>query len=178
MTPWRRRWRRLRRVVVYGIAVLVILVGVLIATASQLLPLVREHPQEIADWLSKRSGKAVDFQLGDAVWTRRGPLITLDGLRIGEGKGAIEVGRAQLLVSVYSGLLPGRALTELHLRGLELKLRESEDGQWSLGGFGGSSGKGGDGLRSLQGLGEIRIDSARLTVDSAVSEMRRRLGAS
>ena len=169
MTPWRRRWRRLRRVVVYGIAVLVILVGVLIATASQLLPLVREHPQEIADWLSKRSGKAVDFQLGDAVWTRRGPLITLDGLRIGEGKGAIEVGRAQLLVSVYSGLLPGRALTELHLRGLELKLRESEDGQWSLGGFGGSSGKGGDGLRSLQGLGEIRIDSARLTVDSAVS---------
>ncbi|MCB1560353.1 MAG: TIGR02099 family protein [Xanthomonadales bacterium] len=168
MTTWRRRWRRLRRFVLYGLAVLVIFAGVLVAGASQLLPLVREHPQEIADWLSKRSGKTVDFRLGDAVWTRRGPLITLDGLRIGEGRGAIEVGRAQLLVSVYSGLLPGRALTELHLRGLDLKLQESEDGRWTLGGFGGGGGDG-DALNSLQGLGEIRIDGARLTVDSAKS---------
>ncbi|MEZ5464668.1 MAG: YhdP family protein [Lysobacteraceae bacterium] len=169
MTPWRRRWRRLRRFVLYGLAVLVILVGVLVAGASQLLPLVREHPAEIADWLSKRSGKAVDFQLGDAIWTRRGPLITLDGLRIGEGKGAIEVGRAQLLVSVYSGLLPGRALTELHLRGLDLKLQESADGRWTLGGFGGGTGSNGDGLGGLQGLGEIRIDGAKLSIDSALT---------
>src|SRR5690606_932510 len=115
------------------------------------------------------SGKAVDFQLGDAVWTRRGPLITLDGLRIGEGKGAIEVGRAQLLVSVYSGLLPGRALTELHLRDLDLRLQEAADGRWTLGGFGGTGSGAGNGLSSLEGLGEIRIEGARLTIDSVPS---------
>ncbi len=52
-------------------------------------------------------------------WTRRGPLLRLDGLRVGQGEG-IRIGEAEVLVSLYAGILPGRSFTELRLRGLSL----------------------------------------------------------
>ena len=69
-------------------------------------------------------------------WTRRGPLLKLDGLRIGAGaNAAFTVGDTEMLVSVYAGLLPGQAFSELRLRGLDLTLERAADGRWQVRGL-------------------------------------------
>ena len=123
-TPMRRRLRLARRGAVYGIAVVLVCMAVVLGIASQVLPLAERHPDRIAAWLSERAGRPVAFDAVKTRWTRRGPLLQLDGLRLGEGDGGVRIGQAEVLVSMYGGLLPGRSFTELRLRGLVLTARD------------------------------------------------------
>ncbi|MFY2980160.1 hypothetical protein ACOQLH_32250, partial [Klebsiella pneumoniae] len=95
----------------------------------------------------------VRFDQLQTAWTRRGPLLQLKGLHIGAGRG-LATGEAEVLVSMYSGLLPGRSLTELRLRGLALDLQQDASGRWSVRGLP-QSADGGDPLDALRRLGEL-----------------------
>ncbi|KRG45475.1 hypothetical protein ARC78_00510 [Stenotrophomonas pictorum JCM 9942] len=163
-TLLRHRLRRLRRHVLYALALALVCVALLVGTFSQLLPLVQSHPDKVAAWLSARAGQPVAFEHLDTRWTRRGPLLRLDGLRIGQGEG-VRVGQAEVLVALYSGLLPGAPLTELRLRGLALTLQRAEDGRWSVQGLP-SARNGGDPLETLRRLGELQVIGGRLRVDA------------
>ena len=163
-TLLRHRLRRLRRYAIYAAAGVLVLVALLVGTLNQLLPLLERHPQRVAAWLSERAGQPVAFDALDASWTRRGPLLRLDGLRIGEGEG-VRIGRAEVLVSLYSGLLPGAPLTELRLRGLALTLQRGDDGRWSVRGLP-SAGGGADPLETLRRLGELQVIGGRLRLDA------------
>lgn len=158
----RRSLRHCRRVLVYGGFVLVILAAVAVGIANQLLPLVERHPDRIAAWLSERVGRPVRFESARAQWTRRGPLLTLENLRVGEGAQALAIGRAQLLIAMYTGLLPERPLTELRLRGLSLAVEREADGRWRFVGFTPDPSK--DPLDALQGFGELQVSEARLAI--------------
>jgi len=48
-----------------------------------------------------------------------------------------------VLVALYSGLLPGRAFTELRLRNIALEAVRAEDGSWAIRGFPGQQKPGG-----------------------------------
>ena len=106
--PLRRRIRLARRGVWYAIAGVLVLMALVLGVASQVLPLAESHPEKIAAWLSKQAGRPVAFDQVETQWTRRGPLLRLDGLRVGEGDKAVRIGEAEVLVSMYAGLLPGR----------------------------------------------------------------------
>ncbi len=160
----RYRFRHLRRHAIYALAVVLVVVAVLVGSLSQLLPLVERHPQKVAAWLSARAGQPVAFDRLDTAWTRRGPLLRLDGLRIGQGEG-VRIGQAEVLVSLYSGLLPGAPLTELRLRGLALTLQRADDGRWSVRGLP-SAGDAGDPLETLRRLGELQVIGGRLRLDA------------
>lgn len=162
-TPWRRRWRRTRRMAAYGIAALLILAAIAVAIASQLLPLIARHPDDVARWLSSRIGQPVALDAVTARWSRSGPLLTVDGLRIGGGDDAFEVARADLLVHIYAGILPNVPLTELRLRGLDLRLVRDAAGAWRLEGLTAAPHQGSP-LERLEGLGELHIEQARLRV--------------
>jgi uncharacterized protein (TIGR02099 family) len=162
-TPLRLRLRRMRRHAVYTLAVVLVGVALLVGTLSQLLPLAERHPDKVAAWLSARAGQPVRFDALDTRWTRRGPLLALQGLRIGEGEG-LRIGEAEVLVSLYAGLLPGHSLTELRLRGLALTLQRADDGRWSVRGL--PESKGGDPLEALRRLGELQVIGGQLTVDA------------
>ncbi|MCC8627693.1 YhdP family protein [Xanthomonas vesicatoria] len=162
-TPLRRRLRLFRRYAITACALAVVAVALLVGAASQLLPLAEEHPQQIADWLSQRAGQQIAFDRLDTEWTRRGPLLRLDGLRIGP-HGDVRVGQAEILLAMYAGLLPGHSLTEVRLRGLALTLQRSDDGVWSVQGL--PSGKRSDPLDALRRLGEIQLAEARLKVSA------------
>lgn len=162
-TPLKRRLRLARRGVVYGVALMLVCLAVVIGVAGQLLPVAERKPERIAAWLSDRAGRPVAFDRVETQWTRRGPLLRLDGLRVGAGADAVRVGEAEVLVSMYAGLLPGRSFTELRLRNLRLTLRRAEDGVWSVLGLPGQ-GRGGDPLKHLEGLGELQVIDARLAV--------------
>ncbi|KAF1715460.1 TIGR02099 family protein [Pseudoxanthomonas sangjuensis] len=161
-TPLRRRLRLAQRGFWYAVAIALVCVAMLVGAVSQLLPLAERHPDRIAAWLSERAGRPVAFDHVETEWTRRGPLLRLDGLRIGEGEG-VRIGAAEVLVSMYGGLLPGHAFTELRLRGLSLTLQRGDDGAWSVRGLPGQQ-TGGDPLESLEGLGELQVVGGRLAI--------------
>lgn len=162
-TPLRLRLRRIRRHAVYALAIVLVCVAVLVGTVSQVLPFAERHPDKVAAWLSARAGQPVRFDHLDTAWTRRGPLLELKGLRIGEGQG-IAIGEAEVLVSMYAGLLPGHSLTELRLRGLALVLQRADDGRWSVRGL--PQAGSGDPLEALRRLGELQVIGGRLRVDA------------
>lgn len=162
-TPLRRRLRRTRRWLGYGLASLLILAALVVAVANQFMPLVQRHPEDVADWLAQRIGRPVALETVDARWTRRGPLLSVQGLRLGEGSDVIDIDRAELQVNAYSGLLPGMALTELRVRGVALELTRRASGEWRLEGLSRRPGAEPLDLRRLDGLGELRIEGATLT---------------
>ena len=131
-TPVRRRLRLARRWAAYLLAVVLVLMALVLGAASQVLPLAERHPERIAAWLSEKAGRPVSFDRVDTQWTRRGPLLQLEGLHIGEPDGGVRIGQAEVLVSMYAGLLPGYSFTELRLRGLSLTLQRADDGVWSV----------------------------------------------
>src|SRR5690606_393750 len=146
----------------FALALVLVGVALLVGTLSQLLPMVESHPDKVAAWLSERAGQPVAFDRLDTRWTRRGPLLQLDGLRIGSG-GGVRVGQAEVLVALYSGLLPGAPLTELRLRGLALTLQRADDGRWSVRGLPNAD-NGGDPLDALRRLGELQVIGGQLQV--------------
>lgn len=163
-TPLRRRLRHGRRALWYALALGLIAVALVVGTASQLLPLVERHPDKVAAWLSARAGRPVAFDAVETQWTRRGPLLRLDGLRVGTGTQALVIGDAEMLVSQYAGFLPGRSFTELRLRGLDLTLEQAADGRWSVRGLPGQQQPGADPLAALERLGELQIIGGKLAL--------------
>lgn len=164
-TSLRRRLRLARRGLWYVTAVSLVLLALGAGIFSQLLPLAERHPDRIAEWLSARAGRPVRFDKVETEWTRRGPLLRLDGLRVGEGQDAVAIGAAEILVSQYAGLLPGRSFTELRVRNLALTLERAGDGRWQVRGLPGQS-QGGDPLSALEGLGELQVIDARLGISA------------
>lgn len=163
---FRHRLRVLRRVAWYALAVALVCVALVLGVVSQLLPLAERHPDKVAAWLSQRAGRPVTFRTLKTEWTRRGPLLRLDGLQVG-GSGAgqgVQIGQGEVLVALYSGLLPGRAFTELRLRNIALEAVRAEDGSWAIRGFPGQQKPGGDPLQALDGLGELQVVGGRLRV--------------
>jgi uncharacterized protein (TIGR02099 family) len=160
-TPLRRRLRLARRFAFYALAIGLVCLALLVGALSQALPFVERHPQRIQAWLSERAGRPIQFDRVETAWTRRGPLLRLDGLRIGAGDG-VRVGQAEVLVSMYAGVLPGRSFIDLRLRGLALTLLRGADGSWSVQGL--PTAQASDPLDALQGLGELQVIDGRLAV--------------
>lgn len=165
-SPLRRRIRHARRLLGYGALVVLILLATGVAALNQLLPLVERHPDKVADWLSERIGQPVAFEGARGEWTRHGPRFTLQGLRIGAGERQLAIGEAELLVSVYSGLLPGEPLTALKVRDLALVLEQGADRRWRVAGLPFEPQPGVDPLDTLEALGELQVEQARLSVRS------------
>ena len=161
--PWRHRLRLLRRGIGYALAVLLVLLALGNGIGSQLLPLAERHPDHIAEWLSARAGRPVAFDRVTTQWTRRGPLLRLENLRVGDPADPLRIGDAEVLVAQYTGWLPGRSFTELRLRGLDLTLQRSPDGQWQVRGLPGQQSTGNP-LDALSNLGELQLAQARLRV--------------
>jgi uncharacterized protein (TIGR02099 family) len=166
-TTLRRRARRARRLLAYGLATLVILLAFAVAIANQMLPVLARHPEDVARWLSERIGRPVALDAVSARWSRRGPLLGVTNLRVGQGEDVLEIGQAELQVNAYAGFLPGVPLAVVRVRGPELVLERNADGEWRLEGLAKRQGGGGFDLRQLDGLGELQIEDAKLRFTDA-----------
>ncbi|AKC88157.1 YhdP family protein [Pseudoxanthomonas suwonensis] len=173
-TPIRRRLRLARRWTAYLLAVVLVLMALVLGAASQVLPLAERHPERIAAWLSEKAGRPVSFERVKTQWTRRGPLLQLEGLHIGEADGGVRIGQAEVLLSMYAGLLPGRSFTELRLRGPSLTLERGDDGRWSVRGLP-MTGSTADPLDYLEGLGELQVIGGELEVRAPQLGLRTRI---
>jgi uncharacterized protein (TIGR02099 family) len=186
MSPIRRGLRRLRRWLAFGLAGLVIIAGLCVAVISQLLPLLGAHPERVAAWLSAQAGRPVVLSGVRAAWTRHGPRLELEGLRIGGDGQWLAIGRADLQIHAYAGLLPGRPLSSLELTAPLLELQRSADGNWHLHGLAGRESEAAPPqLRQLDGLGELIVHRASLrlrdesrSIDFSLPHIDARLRAS
>ncbi len=182
-TRMRHRLRLARRGVWYFAAVVLVVMALAAGVVGQiLLPWAQQHPERIEAWLSARANRSVHFDRVETQWTRRGPLLRLDGLRVGDGADSVPIGAAEILVSQYAGLLPGGSFTELRLRGLELTLQRDDSGRWHVRGLPGGERSTGDPFASLEGLGELqviggklRIDAPALDIDAQIPDINLRL---
>lgn len=161
-TTARRHLRWAGRGAWYVVAAVLVAMALVAVVAGQLLSMAERNPDRIAEWLSARAGRPVAFETVTTEWTRRGPLLRLDGLRVGEGEGVL-IGEAEVLVAQYEGLLPGRSFTELRIRGLQLTLQRDDDGRWHVRGLPGQD-TGGDPFSALEGLGELQVVGSRLGI--------------
>lgn len=164
---WAKRLRGAHLGAWYVLATALVLVAIGAIVLAQLaLPWVERNPRTVAMWLSERAGRPVAFDTLDTEWTSRGPLLRVTGLRIGAPDTAVPVERAEIQIAPYAGLLPGRSLTELRLHGLALTLEREDDGRWHVRGLPGGAQPEDDPLDALQGLGELQIVDARLSIDA------------
>src|SRR3546814_20228954 len=116
---WHGSLRRVRRGAWYAVAIVLVVMALVAGIVSQvLLPWAERHPERIEAWLSARAERSVRFDHVETQWTRRGPLLRLDGMRIGDGADAVPLGEAEIIVSPYTGLTPGRSLPHRRLPGM------------------------------------------------------------
>ncbi|WP_028928091.1 YhdP family protein [Pseudoxanthomonas suwonensis] len=174
-TPLRRRLRLARRWAAYLLAVVLVMMALVLGAVSQLLPLAERHPERVAAWLSEKAGRPVSFDRVRTQWTRRGPVLQLEGLHVGAPGAGVHVGQAEVLVSMYAGLLPGSSFTELRLRGPSLTLERDDDGRWSVRGLPTSGAAAGDPLEYLEGLGELQVIGGSLDVRAPQLGLRTRI---
>lgn len=149
----------------YLIGACLLLLALLTGALSRAMPWIEGHPNDVRAWLSERAGHPVDFSGISARWTRRGPLLSLRDLTVGTPGSPLRLGDAELLVSQYTGWLPGHRLTELRLRGIHVNLQREDDGTWHVRGLPGQT-NGGDPLTTLEPLGELQVIGGSLALDA------------
>lgn len=168
MSPWRRRLRRARRWSLGLLAAGVILLGLLVALLSQLLPMLESRPEQVARWLSERAGIEVRVERARGEWNGRGLRFDLGGLALGIGDG-LRIDRAVLQVNLIAGLWPGTPLTSLQLQSPSILARRGRDGRWAVEGLGLRSPAAMPDLSLVERLGEVVLDGASLRL---VDELR------
>jgi uncharacterized protein (TIGR02099 family) len=155
----RQRWlHRCARALGWTTGVAVILLGVLVALAQLLLPLLAQHPQWVAAQISQRLQRPVSFASLEGRWTASGPLFVMHGVTVGAAAGesgdALQIPESELKIDFGGWLLPSRHLLNLHVRGLQLDLARDADGAWHVNGFGAASGEN----RQPLSLGRLSLD--------------------
>ncbi len=171
---WQRRLHLGARALGWVAGIGVIALAVLLALAQLLLPLLGRHPEWVAQELSAKLHRPVNFASLQGRWTGSGPLFVLRDVTVGVppgGHGApIEIPESELRLDL-AGWLPSRHLLNLRVSGLQLDLSRDADGRWHVNGFGT-----GEGAEQQAGFSQLSValwlDNLRLNIASAASGRR------
>lgn len=138
MTPLRRRLRRLRFLLQAGLIAVVIAAAALAGFAQLALPWLADNPERIEAWLSVRLQRPVEIGHVQGRWTREGPRLLIDDLRLGptsEGAAPVLLPQVELALNPYAAFQRNRAWNEFRIVGLDLNLRRDSGDTWTLGGI-------------------------------------------
>jgi uncharacterized protein (TIGR02099 family) len=165
MTPFRRRLRKLRFFLQALFVTLIISAAAIVAFAQLALPWLADNPQRIERWLSDRLGRQVSIGSVNGMWTRAGPRLVIDDLRIAatsSTEGELRLPRSELALNLYAAFQHNRSWNEFRVVGLDLALSRDIEGNWKLRGLdlSNSSGQG----TSMGALGVIVLVDMNLAV--------------
>lgn len=182
MTPMRRRLRKARFALMSLLTSLLVVAAVAIGLAQLALPWLVRNPQQVEAWLSERAGREVRVGHVQATWTRAGPRIVLDEVRIAAqsaGGADLELARAELVVNLYAAFQRNRSWNEFRLVGLDLELVRAGDGIWAVRGLDLADGVSPVGSatdtepeRGMGALGALVFADLRLTVIDDSRQLR------
>lgn len=164
MTPaWHRHLRRLRFAITALVAVVLIGAAVAMGLVQVLLPLATRHPGFVAQQLSTRLHRPVQFAAITSEWQPSGPLLTVRDLTLGPanpGGQSITLPHAALKFDFGAWLRPSRRWITLRVSGLELRVEHSAAG-WTVVGFANAADETHASLESLPvdlDLRDLRVD--------------------
>lgn len=116
-------------------ALLLILIAAYVALGRELVPLVAEYRVEL-EQRARAAGLPLRIGRLEGRWQGLAPLLVAEDVDVGEGEQRLHLDRATLRPALLSSLLKRRAqIAHLHLEGLQLHLREQEDGRWRVDGL-------------------------------------------
>ncbi|WP_430293304.1 YhdP family protein [Pseudomonas sp. B1-22] len=136
MTDMGRLFTASLRVILGLLALGLVLLALYVSLGRQLVPLVAEYRDELAQKASAQLGLPVSIGGLEGHWQDFGPVIVVRDLQLGAGDDALRLERVHLTPDLLGSLMTRQPRIEsLELQGLQLTLREDEQGQWRVDGL-------------------------------------------
>ncbi|WP_313645421.1 YhdP family protein [Pseudomonas sp.] len=117
-------------------ALLAVLVALYVSLGRALIPLVGEYRAEVEDKVEQALGLPVHLGALDGRWSGLAPVLRVRDLQIGEGASALRLDEVKVVPDLWASLTSREVrLAHVELAGVQLILREDEQGAWAVEGL-------------------------------------------
>ena len=117
-------------------ALLAVLVALYVSLGRELVPLVAEYRADVESKAEQALGLPVHVGALEGRWSGLAPVLRVRDLQLGEGATALRLDDVKLVPDVWASLTAREVrLARIQLGGLQLILRENEQGAWNLEGL-------------------------------------------
>ncbi len=114
-------------------ALLAVLVALYASLGRVLVPLVAEYRSDLEAKVAEAAGVPVHIGALQGQWARLSPIITLRDVQVGEGKAALRVDDIKVVPDLWASLKAREVrLANLQISGVQLIVREDQNGKWTL----------------------------------------------
>ncbi|MCU9529967.1 YhdP family protein [Pseudomonas mosselii] len=149
-------------------ALLAVLVALYVSLGRQLVPLVAEYRADAELKAEQALGMPVHVGALEGRWSGLAPVLRVRDLQLGEGKSALRLDDVKLVPDLWASLKAREVrLARIQLSGLQLILREREQGAWTLEGLPQQDDAPldpADVLKRLRQLGRIDVFDSQVTL--------------
>jgi uncharacterized protein (TIGR02099 family) len=141
-------------------ALLAVLVALYVSLGRELVPLVAEYRADIELKAEQALGLPVRIGALEGRWSGLAPVVQVRDLQLGEGNAALRLDEIKVVPDLWASLKAREVrLARLQLAGLQLILREDEQGGWALEGLPHNDDTPFDAQQLLDRLGQLgRVD--------------------
>ncbi|WP_339528925.1 YhdP family protein [Pseudomonas mucidolens] len=117
-------------------ALLLVLAAVYVSLGRELTPLVAEYRAEIESKAQAAVGMPVNIGSLEGRWSGFTPLLLAHDVMIGEGSSALRLDQVQVVPDLWASLLARDVrIAHLQVSGLQVSVKEDQDGHWALQGL-------------------------------------------
>ncbi|MFF5864709.1 YhdP family protein [Pseudomonas sp. NPDC012596] len=117
-------------------ALLAVLVALYVSLGRELVPLVAEYRADLESKAEQALGLPVHVGALEGRWSGLAPVLRVRDLQLGEGASALRLDDVKLVPDLWASLTSREVrLAHIQLAGLQLILREDEQGGWALEGL-------------------------------------------
>jgi len=149
-------------------ALLAVLVALYVSLGRQLVPLVAEYRADAELKAEQALGMPVHVGALEGRWSGLAPVLRVRDLQLGEGAAALRLDDVKLVPDLWASLKAREVrLARIQLSGLQLILRENEQGDWTLEGLPHKDDAPldpADALKRLRQLGRIDVFDSQVTL--------------
>ncbi|VVO25202.1 YhdP family protein [Pseudomonas fluorescens] len=117
-------------------ALLLVLTALYVSLGRELTPLVAEYRAEVET--KAREVLAMPLHIGslEGTWSGMAPILLAHDVMVGEGANALRLDQVRVVPDVWASLMAREIrIAHLELNGLQLSLKENQDGRWALEGL-------------------------------------------
>lgn len=124
------------RIILALLALGLVLLALYVSLGRQMVPLVAEYREELAQQASTQLGLPVTIGGLEGHWQAFSPIIVVRDIQVGEGSDGLRLERVRLTPDILGSLMARQPrIDSLELEGLHLTLRQDEQGQWQADGL-------------------------------------------
>ncbi|WP_236236749.1 YhdP family protein [Pseudomonas faucium] len=117
-------------------ALLAVLVALYVSLGRELVPLVAEYRADVEAKAEQALGLPVHVGALEGRWSGLAPVLSVRDLQLGDGASALRLDEVKLVPDLWASLTSREVrLAHIQLGGLQLILREDEQGAWALEGL-------------------------------------------